>query len=314
MKKAFAIAFAAAILAASCASYRVYYVTETPKVDYAAALTGKTLAIKPVQIKFYNSRMVLADSVMAGDVYVQRYATTEESMEFGAKVGILQRNIFQNAKVDASQLAYELTGTVASAAVGAVDYRLVWATGFAPGQSGELSNRPIEYDTTTWPYVATFLPATGPTSYFSDIFVVGYDAGAENADFTLEVQIDVDNEIQEIIGVPSTSGFGDTPKQGDYYVHARASLRFYLTNARTNEVVVSYKSNFAYPVDLSPRKYYKLPIDRPADFYRLEKFLTLDYTPYASDIARLAIEGLAPYIAPFVVNVMQMEEIKEEAK
>lgn len=307
-------ALIALALTASCATYRSYIVPEPAVEPYGAMLEGKTLAIKPFAVAFENSRAltVTFDYVKVGDTYTRRYAVEENSLTFNATVGVLQRNILKKAGVDQAALARLAAETIKAGALGRIDYTVPFMKGLGSGNMGELSNRPIEYDHATTPATVRFLPADSPASYFSSVLVAG-EPGAAAADYYLEGEIRLDNEIQHILTYPNAAygRFDRTPQQGDYYFFVRCFITFSLYDARTGVVIATEKTKLAFPVTPGTQDYFHIPIGNPDDFYELDSFLRLDYAGYAAKAVRKAVMGIFPFIAPYIANVQYIEKVEE---
>lgn len=300
--------------AASCASYRSYMVPEPAKEAFGAQLEGKTLAIKPFAIDFYNSRGLTVDFdyVKIGKTYTKRYAVEENSMTFNATVGVMQRNILEKAKTSVESLSRIATEALRAGALGQVDYALPYMKGLGSGKSGQLSNRPIEYDYATTPATLGFLPSDGPTSYFSDVKVAG-ESGASSADYYLEGEIQLDNEIQHVLTYPNPAygTFERLPKQGDYYLYIRCSVYFKLYDAKTGAVVATEKTKLAFPIAPVSQDYFYIPIGNPDDYYELDSFLPLDYSEFAAKAIEKAVTGVYPFISPYIANVQYIEKVED---
>ncbi len=301
-------------LAASCASYRSYVVPEPAKEAYGAQLEGKTLTIMPFAVEFENSRglNVTFDYVKVGNTYTKRYAVEENSLEFNANVGVLQRNILKKSRTNAESLARIATEALKAGALGQKDYTLPFIKGLGSGNMGELSNRPIEYDHATTPATVRFLSAEGPTSYFSKVMVAG-EPGASSADYYLEGEIRLDNEIQHILTYPNPpyGRFARFPQQGDYYFFVRGFVSFKLYEARTGAVVATEKTKLAFPVTPGSQDYFYIPLDNPKDYYELDSFLPLDYSEFAAQAVEKAAMSVYPFISPYIANVQYMEKIEK---
>ena len=314
MKKTFIAALVVSAALASCASYRSYMVPEPAKEAYGAQLEGKTLAIKPFAVEFYNSRglTVTFDYVKVGKSYTKRYAVEENSLAFNATVGVMQRNILEKSKTGVDALSRIATAAIKAGALGQADYAVPFMKGLGSGNMGQLSNRPIEYDYATTPATLRFLPADGPVSYFSDVMIAG-EPGASSADYYLEGEIQLDNEIQHILTYPNPAygSFERFPKQGDYYLYVRCSVNFKLYDARTGAVVATEKTKLAFPVTPGSQDYYYIPIGDPKDYYELDSFLPLDYSEFAAKAVEKVVTGIYPFISPYTANVQYIETVEE---
>jgi len=298
--------------ASSCATYRTYTVPETPTEAYSSALTGKTLTILPFEIRFENSRGLTTgvEYLKIGGKYTKRYAAEEDNLDLRARVGVLQRNILKKLGTDAASLSRISAEILKKGALGQEDYSVAYMKGLGSGKSGMLSNRPISLDAST--ATVTFLPAEGATSYFSAVRLAG-EPGATTADYYLEGDIGLDNEILHILSAPGPMGGKPEhyPALGDYYVSIRAFVTFKLYDAKTGDVVATQKTKLEFPVAPGAKGMYYLPLSNPDDYYELDSFLSLDYSKYALKAVEEATISMLPFIAPYIANVSYIEKVEE---
>jgi hypothetical protein len=315
MKRIAILAIVALVALTSCASYKYTTVSVPGAASYAAQLQGKTLGIAPVKVSFYNSHILSVEWVKQGNVYLKRHAVEEDDLYPGTKVGYLKLNILKKSGIDPMAYSGRAAELIRAGIAGESDFRAGFFKGLGQGNMGELTSRPMEYDYSKNPPAVIYKDAAGPRTFFSAVKLVPSEAAADT-DFVLNVEISVDNEIRELMGVPSNGGRlqseGHYATQGDYYVTTNTSVYFTLTDRATGKVVASDKTKLEWPTAPGGQIWTWLPLSDPKAYYNLEAFDGLDYHAYAEKAVLSNLDGLFPYLAPFYVDTVTAEKVEKK--
>jgi hypothetical protein len=265
----------------------------------------------PFEIEFFSSHALETEYVKMGDVYLKRYAYEELDNDFEAEFGALRLNIFKRTKVDTSRLQNAFMSDLKKLVMGDSDYTVPFARGLKEGDAGDLSNRAIEYDRTTYPAKITFV-GEKLSPLFSEVVLLENEKSAET-DYILKGEVLVDNEIRQYKSAAGRMMFGEDHvlAANDYYVYAKARLVFSLVERKTGKVIVTEKTKFEYPIGLSYEMKKYLPLSDASKYYELDEFEKLNYDEYAADVMKGIVSKITPYVSSFVVNYVHAEKVEK---
>jgi hypothetical protein len=315
--RAISMTILAALLAASCASYRTRTESLPTMPPNAQAMSGKSVAILPTTLSFGAGRLALdlrdvKLTVNGQEVILQkRFIATDDDMSLG-KVGVLDVDILTKAKVDKAEAADFCAQALAGGLSGARDYNVPFFKGLGESNMGMLSNRPYEVDNFAYPPVSAYLPATGPTTLFSSVKTVP-SGGAGGADLVFASDISISSEILEVIEPGSSLSPDDKPlMKGDYFLSLFGSYRFSLKDAATGAVLVDEKTKSEWTTKPVLVKYYRIPVSKgDADAYA-KYFRSVDFEPFVEKALAAAIESELPLLAPFYVNTYHAIKVEKK--
>jgi hypothetical protein len=312
MKRVLACAAAAALMAASCASYQFRHESVPALPPAAAALSGKSVGVAPVEVSFGAGRLAidlrdLTMTVNGQDLRLERRYLVKEKDDFLGLIGVLDVNIFKKEGISPASVGLPMQELFVSALGGGHDYNVGFFKGLGESNMGTLSNRPYYADTASYPYKDVYSEPTGPVSLFSSVVALkaGEDPSAAGVDLVLKADFSVSSEVVELLENPPSSladENGRYKRMGDYLLSMLGSMRYSLADARTGEVLVSQKSKSEWAAAPNFRKDVYIPVGNgDADSYA-KYFRTVDLSPYALAAARSMVESVLPLLCPFYVN------------
>jgi len=321
MKRSLRFLGLAAILAstlfAACATYRIRTESVPTMPPNAEALRGMSVAVQPTTLSFGAARLAIdlrdARITINGEEIIlqKRFIANDKDQTLG-EVGVLDVDILTKAKVNKAAASEFCTQLLVDGLGGKRDYFVPFFKGLGEDNMGNLSSRPYEVDSFSYPPKSAFLPATGPTTLFSSVKAVptGF---SEGADLIFTSDISISSEVLEIIEPSSSLSPDDQPlRQGDYFLSLFGSYRFSLRDAKTGAVIVDEKTKGEWTTKPVLVKYYRIPVQSgDADAYA-KYFRSVDFKPFVEMAAATALESVLPLLTPFYVNTYHAEKVEKE--
>lgn len=294
------------ILLFSCVSWKIVFINDSPQSKYAHVFTDKVIGVEPFEVEFTSSRFAidlrgLKMTVNGQEIVLQsKYIKRVDVRDLG-KVGILEINALKKTGADAELVKTEVTKEWISGLLGYTNYKVGFFNGFGEGNSGFLTNVPLER---TPKHQINFLPSEKATTYFKEVRDLTTES-KEGVDFILKGYLDISNEVVELVKKEEDSyGSGlmedmDGPQIGQYYLLCNAYIEWEIVDATTGEIVVDYNEPGLDVIDTRNATRVLLPIPNGDSEAFSTYFRNNDLTQYAID----EVIGLMPrnyqFMAPY---------------
>lgn len=276
---------------------------------------GKTIGVEPFEVDFTASRFALdlrdvTITVNGQEVELDRTYITKVDDEKIGYLGILEINPLEMTKANKKLVLEKTMAEMLAGLKGDADYHRAFFNGFGEGNMGYISNVPIDYDPNSWPQEISYLPPTGPTSYFTEVRDLRTESSG-GVDYILKATVDISNEVVEILDLPSEEQQEDMmmkgeriPQIGEYYLLITSYFFWEIIDANTGEVVLDYRADGGYFINDKTDTSILLPVSNGDAAAFKNFFQTEDLTPYALDETLKTMSLYYHYMAPFYTNYM----------
>lgn len=290
----------------SCVSGSLVFVNEPSQSKYEEIFNGKTIGVKPFDVEFSARRFAidlrgLKMSVNGNAIVLQKkFLTKSEIPKFG-RIGVIDVNILEKTGANPGLIQSEVNKEWISGLLGETNYKVGFFNGLGEGNSGYLTNTPMERVSH---FEERFLPATESTTYFSEVRDLTNNS-ADGLDYILQGYIDISNEVVELLAVevndyqPNIIVDADEPQRGQYYLLFEAYIEWEIVDAKTGEVVVDYREESENFIDTRTSKRVLLPIQNGDDRAFSDFFRSNDITPYALEEVISMMPRSYQFMAPF---------------
>ncbi|QEN04630.1 hypothetical protein EW093_07910 [Thiospirochaeta perfilievii] len=288
----------------SCVSGSLVFESEPVESRYSEIFSNKIIGVEPFDVEFSSSRFAIdlrdvSLSVNGQKVVFQKKYITKVDVDGLGEVGILEINALKKTDADANLIQSQVTKEWILGLLGDSNYTVGFFNKFGEGNSGFLSNRPLERDEN---YEFVFLPTDKPTTYFKEVRDLT-NISADGVDYILRGYIDISNEVVELLTPEedeySNRVFEDTSTVGGYYLLCNAYIEWEIVDVVTNEVVVNYKEKSDDRINTRNSIKILLPIPNGDSNAFESYFNNKDLTPFASkevlELMPRAYQFMAPY-------------------
>lgn len=288
----------------SCVSGTLVYVNNPAESKYEAMFQDKSIGVEPFEVEFSSSRFAIdlrgvTFSVNGQEVVLQKEFITEVDVDDFGRVGILEINALKKTNANKENIQAGMSDEWISGLLGKTNYKVGFFNGFGEGNSGYLSNVPMEK---TPDYQDLFLAPEKATTYFSEVRDLRSES-SDGLDYILRGYVDISNEVVELITLDPDNinhfPSDDDPQVGQYYLLFNAYIEWEIVDVKTGEIVVDYREKSADMINTRTSKKVLLPVAKGDDKMFNKFFKTTDLAPFALeevvDMMPRAYQFMAPY-------------------
>lgn len=296
------------ILLFSCVSGKIIFMNETPQSKYAHIFTDKVIGVEPFEVEFTSSRFAIdlrgvKMSVNGQDMVLQKKYLMKTDIRDLGEVGILEINALKKTGADKELVKAEINKEWISGLLGYTNYKVGFFNKFGEGNSGFLTNVPLE---NTPKHQINFLPSERPTTYFKEVRDLTTNS-KDGLDFILKGYLDISNEIVELIEIEEdsyNSGLmasmdSDGPQPGQYYLLCNAYIEWEIIDAITGEIIVDYNEKSVDLINTRNSTRVLLPIPNGDSEAFSRYFRNNDLTQYAIDEVITLMPRNFQFMAPY---------------